>query len=196
MNSEGAVEKPFICDTVFKGADYTQKPLPKAEYEHCVFQNCVFCEGFLDNQNFMECEFLECDLTNTNVKHTIFKECFFKESKLIGLSFKDCDTLFISMNFEKCNLSFASFYALSLSRTKFMDCNLHETDFTETNLTGSWFQKCNLDRTIFQQTVLDKVDFTTAFNFSIDPGANRLKKARFSKDGLIGLLKKYDIVVA
>ena len=47
----------------------------------------------------------------------------------------------------------------------------------------------------FEGSILDKANFINAINFTIDPTTNSLKKAKFHKDGLIGLLKKYDIVV-
>ncbi len=50
-------------------------------------------------------------------------------------------------------------------------------------------------RTLFENTILDKTDFRTAYNFSIDPSINRMKKARFSVSGLPGLLSKYDIEI-
>lgn len=189
------MQKPFIADQEYEGQDYSKNPLPKAEYEHCIFRNCKFSDGFLDNQTFMECEFVECDLTNANIKHTTFKECHFKGSKLVGLRFEDCNTLFLSMKFEGCNLSFASFYELTIPQTYFKDCTLEETDFTQTNLIASSFDHCNLNKTIFHQTVLEKVDFRTAFNLSINPEQNQLKKTRFSKESCLGLLKKYDIVI-
>ena len=47
----------------------------------------------------------------------------------------------------------------------------------------------------FDNSNLEKVDFTTAFNFSIDPEINRIKKAKFSLAGVLGLLNKYDIII-
>ncbi|MEI6884575.1 MAG: hypothetical protein WCO02_08810 [Bacteroidota bacterium] len=38
-------------------------------------------------------------------------------------------------------------------------------------------------------------DFRSSFNYSIDPGMNRMKKAKFSLAGLVGLLDQYDIEV-
>jgi hypothetical protein len=47
----------------------------------------------------------------------------------------------------------------------------------------------------FDNTNLEKTNFTTAFNYSIDPDNNRIKKAKFSVPGVLGLLNKYDIVI-
>jgi hypothetical protein len=44
-------------------------------------------------------------------------------------------------------------------------------------------------------TVLEKVDFRTANNYSLDLDLNRVKKAEFSSAGIIGLLEKYQIII-
>jgi hypothetical protein len=47
----------------------------------------------------------------------------------------------------------------------------------------------------FESTIIEKADFRTSFNYSIDPEKNRIKKARFSLAGIAGLLDKYDIEI-
>jgi len=66
-------------------------------------------------------------------------------------------------------------------------------DFTECDLTGSIFENCDLTNATFDNTIIEKVDFRTAFNYSINPELNRIKKAKFSIQGISGLLSKYDI---
>jgi uncharacterized protein YjbI with pentapeptide repeats len=68
-----------------------------------------------------------------------------------------------------------------------------ETDFTEADMTDAHFHNCNLDRAFFSRTILKNADFRSSYNFTIDPDNNNLKKARFSVQGLPGLLAKYDI---
>lgn len=72
---------------------------------------------------------------------------------------------------------------------------LFETDFVEADLTGADFQDSDLKGPIFENTVLEKADFRHAKNFIIDPENNRVKKTKFSMDGLPGLLQKYGIEV-
>jgi fluoroquinolone resistance protein len=43
--------------------------------------------------------------------------------------------------------------------------------------------------------MLEKADFRTSNGYSIDPEMNRIKKAKFSLEGVAGLLDKYDIEV-
>jgi uncharacterized protein YjbI with pentapeptide repeats len=66
-------------------------------------------------------------------------------------------------------------------------------DFTGADLSGAIFTDCDLAKSVFMNTNLEQADLRSAINFSIDPESNRIKKARFSMTGLIGLLRKYEI---
>jgi uncharacterized protein YjbI with pentapeptide repeats len=72
---------------------------------------------------------------------------------------------------------------------------LQEVDFTESDLSGSAFDNCDLSGALFENTNLEKTDFRSAFNYTINPEINRMKKARFSLSGIVGLLGKYGIVI-
>jgi hypothetical protein len=52
-----------------------------------------------------------------------------------------------------------------------------------------------LEGAVFDNTVLEKADFSTAFNYALDPANNKIKKAKFTTSGLYGLLSKYDIEI-
>lgn len=47
----------------------------------------------------------------------------------------------------------------------------------------------------FGGTNLELADFRSAWGFAFDPDENRMKGAKFSKEGLAGLLAKYAIKV-
>jgi len=84
---------------------------------------------------------------------------------------------------------------MNIKSTKFEDSIIEDADFSEANLTGATFGNCDLRQSVFNRTVLEKVDFRTAHNFSIDPEENRIKKAKFSKENIRGLLTKHDIII-
>ena len=67
---------------------------------------------------------------------------------------------------------------------------------TAADLSGAVFADCDLNGAIFDRTVLEKADFSTARNYSIDPETNRIRRARFSISGLPGLLGRYDIDIS
>ena len=54
---------------------------------------------------------------------------------------------------------------------------------------------CNLDHATFNDTILASSDFTSAYNYKIDPEFNPMKKAKFSTAGIMGLLDRYDIKI-
>lgn len=82
---------------------------------------------------------------------------------------------------------------MKLKSIKFLGCRLDQVDLTQADLTGGSFGHSDLSRGIFSNTILEKADLETAVNFSIDPEYNRIRKTRFSKDNITGLLDKYDL---
>ena len=118
-----------------------------------------------------------------------------KRCKLLGLSFSECHTFLLSLGFRECVVNLSSFYKLKLKSTRFENCKLHEVDFVESDLTSASFVGSDLMGAVFDRTILDKCDFRNSFNYLIDLEKNRAKKAKFSANGLSGLLYKYDIIV-
>lgn len=169
--------------------------LGEGEYENCVFKHCDFSSLRLSEIVFIECEFYDCNLTTAQIAHTSFREVKFKDCKLMGLRFDSCNPFLLEFEFENCNINHSVFFKLKLKSTKFKNCTLHEVDFSETDLISAKFDICDLKQATFVNSNLEKADFRTAYNYSFDPESNRIKKARFSKEGLAGLLAKYDIVI-
>jgi fluoroquinolone resistance protein len=180
---------------LFDRIDYTTSPLPRGEYENCTFKNCNFYNSDFSNFVFRECIFDECDLSLVALKNTTLNDIRFVNCKLLGLQFHECNSFLLSFGFENCILKLAVFYKLKLKKTKFINCNLQEADFTETDLTSVAFENCDMYRAIFYSTNLEKADFRSSFNYAFDPERNRIKKARFSRLGVTGLLDKYNIEI-
>jgi uncharacterized protein YjbI with pentapeptide repeats len=185
----------YIDSITFKGKDYTSNGFPKGEYDNCTFINCNFSNLHLSNNEFVECNFEDCNFSNSIIKNTSFKEAVFDTCKLVGVNFSECNPFLLAFSFNNCQLNLASFYQLKLKNTKFINCNLQETDFDKTDLSNSMLANCDLKRAIFKNTNLEKVDFSTAYNYSIDPETNNIKNAKFSLNGIAGLLEKYNITI-
>ena len=171
------------------------KTLDAGEYEACTFTNCTFADLDLSKIIFTDCTFDNCDLSMSKINNTAFREVHFKNCKLLGLRFDECNQFLLAFRFTGCVLNFASFYKLKLKNAHFTDCKLEEVEFIEADLTKAVFNNCALERAVFDNSILDKVDFRTSFNFSINPEFNSIVKARFSSNGLLGFLDKYDIIV-
>jgi uncharacterized protein YjbI with pentapeptide repeats len=130
------------------------------------------------------------DLTGTSLKTVSFKNC-----KLLGILFHTCTDFLFAVTFQDCVLDYSSFTNKKMPKTKFISSSLKEVSFVGTNLTSAVFENCNLDNTVYNDTQLAGADFTSAFNFKIDPEFNPMKKAKFSTQGIVGLLDKYDLKI-
>jgi len=162
-------------------------------FEECRFIHCNFAHADFSNLMFRECIFERCDLTLLKLSETGVQEVRFIDCKLLGVQFSECRKLLLGMRFERCMLKLSVFLNLNMKNTSFKDCDLQEADFTGANLSGSVFSNCDFRQALFFHTNLEKSDFRTAFNFSISPESNRLKKAKFSLHGLPGLLETWGI---
>ena len=185
----------YTMDKTFDKNDFTQIPLAKGEYENCTFKNCNFAENDLSNFKFMDCEFIGCNLSLAKIHKTALQGIKFKDCKMLGLRFDTCADFNLSFSFDNCTLNHSSFYKIKIKKTIFKNSQLQETDFTECDVTSSVFDHCDLTNATFAFTILEKADLRTSYNYSIDPEKNRIKKARFSLQGVTGLLDKYDIEI-
>jgi uncharacterized protein YjbI with pentapeptide repeats len=77
--------------------------------------------------------------------------------------------------------------------SRFSNSRLIEVDFTEASLESVSFDGCNLTGSVFLMSNLEKSDFSGAQGYIIDPSNNRMKGAKFSQDGLAGLLLPFGI---
>ncbi|GGH13621.1 pentapeptide repeat-containing protein [Sphingobacterium alkalisoli] len=184
---------PIIEDVTFFHEDFGIKKLCFAQYENCRFENCNFEGQNLSQFRFLNCEFLRCNLSLTDMQNVTLQGDIFKECKMLGMRFDLCNPFNLSFTFHNCLLDHSSFYKTVVKKTIFQTCELKEVDFEQCNLTQSVFDNCNLLHSKFFQSILEKVDFRSAYNYTIDPDNNKLKKAKFSLVGVPGLLEKYDI---
>ncbi len=189
------MEKQYIEDKLFEKIDFTENTLLVGEYENCRFVNCVFSNTNLSKISFSECEFTACDLSTAKLHKTSFRDTRFKSCKLLGLHFEDCATILFTVDFDNSLINLSSFYKMKIKKLQFKNSSLQEVDFTEADLSGAIFDNCDLARAKFENTILEKVDFRTAFNYSINPEINKVKKAKFSLPSVIGLLDKYGIEI-
>lgn len=190
-----AMEEVYEVEKTFDKIDFTQRSLPKGEYEQCRFINCDLSNADLSGINFSACSFSGCNLNMVNLAKTAFRDIKFSDSKMLGLHFGNCNPFGFAVQFDNCILNHSSFYHTKLKKTIFKDCNLREVDFTSCDLSGSTFDNCDLALATFHGSVLEKANFLTAFNYSIDPELNKIKKAKFSQMGIAGLLDRYDIEI-
>jgi len=189
------MNQPYIDSQEFKGKNYNVTPFTKADYDNCSFINCNFLGIDISNNQFIECHFIDCNFSLSKIKNTGLKNVHFEKCKMVGLNFSECDPFLLELKFTRCQLNLASFYKLKLKNTSFVNCQLNETDFVETDLTNALFDTCDFKLAVFDNTLLTKSDFSSSYHYSIDPEKNNIKKATFSKDGVAGLLEKYQLII-
>lgn len=189
------MQKNYFEDKNYDKLDFTTTLLQSGEYENCTFNNCNFSSSNLSNFVFSECNFIACNLSSAKITKTSFKNTSFKDCKLLGLHFETCNEFLFAVNFDKCNLNLSSFYKVKLKNTTFKNCTLHETDFTEAEASSLVFLNCDFLRAIFHNTNIEKSNFCSSYNYAINPEINKVKKAKFSLNGVIGLLEHLDITI-
>ena len=190
------MDRIYIEDQTYEKTDFSSIPPPKGTcYEYCTFTNCNFANADLSEVSFLECEFNGCNLSMINTQKTELKDVKFKDCKMLGIHFEHCSEFLFQVYFENCILNLTSFYKRNLKKTIFRNSTLHETDFNEADLSSAVFDNCDLTRALFENTILEKADFSSAYNYTIDPAINKIKKAKFSLPAVTGLLYKYDIEI-
>lgn len=174
---------------------YTGQKVSSREFENCIFQHCDFSNTAFLSSTFMDCEFINCNLSMLELPSSSLKNVVFKNCKLLGIAFDACDDFLFQVTVDNCLLDFASFANKKMPRTRFSESSLKEVSFVGTHLKQSVFENCDLTRALFNRSDLTECNFTTAINYQIDPEFNVLKKARFSLQGIPGLLEKYDVTI-
>ena len=110
----------FYCDQQFSDMELTDKRVESIEFVDCEFLNCYFVNTHFDKCVFRNCQFRNCDLSLVSVDGCTFKGVEFEKSKLIGVNWalaswgkKGVNLILKSVDFNSCNLNYASFFGLN-----------------------------------------------------------------------------------
>lgn len=182
-------------DKKFNDISYAKEIIADNKYEYCVFSDCDFAESSFLSCSFINCKFIKCNFSMTKLSQSTFNDVEFEYSKILGVDFSQCNDFIFEVRFDTCILDYSSFEKRKMSKTIFRKTSLKGVDFANADLKQSSFIDCDMNETIFYYTNLQEADLSSAFNYTINPEENTIKKARFSKDGLIGLLQKYNIII-
>lgn len=185
----------YITDQQFVNLDVAQNPLQEGDYEDCIFSDTNFSGAQFYGIRFTNCRFLQCNFSLASFSGAGFRDAEFKGCKLMGVAFDKCDPFMFSASFRDCTIDNSTFYRMKLKKTRFENCSLKECDFSEADLTESNFQLSDLNGAVFDRTLLEKADFRNAMHYQINPATNRIKNARFSLQGVAGLLSGFGIKI-
>jgi fluoroquinolone resistance protein len=166
-----------------------------AEYEGVEFHHCDFSDCDLSEIQWIDCAFYSCNLSMAPLQNTSFQNVQFMDCKMMGLHFEDTNDFIFEVNFKNCNLNFSCFFQRNLKGVLFENCSLHEVDFTQSDLSLASFNNSDLHLATFKNCILEKTDFRSALNYQMDLSLNKVKKAKFSRENLTGLLVHFDLVI-
>jgi fluoroquinolone resistance protein len=164
----------------YKLINFNQYNVIGHTFENCVFQSCHFYETSLVKAGFFSCKFINSEIVLTKIEETTLNTVQFVDSKIMGLSFADCNKFGFLTQFENCLIDNTVYYFNNLKKGKFINCNMRNTDFTECDMREIDFSNSKFEKVSFKKCNLEKADFRTASNYGIDPFDNRIKKAKFS----------------
>ncbi len=151
-------------------------------------------KGRRDTQ-FDACTFKNCDLSMVKFGQIGFDKVQFNDCKMVGADFTNAKDFLFAVDFTNCILDYTAFMKKKNRKCHFKNCSLKGADFSEADFTSAIFERCDLSTAVFMRSVLNGANFAPSYNFTIDPEKNQLRKAKFSADGLVGLLTNYGIVV-
>ena len=182
-------------DQQFEQIDFQVQPFTIGEYENCSFTKCSFIGIDLSGSIFINCTFTDCDMSVVKVNQVVFNDTHFEGCKLIGILFDSCKEYGLDVSFNNCIIDNASFYGTKIKGLRFVKSSVKSVDFSNADLNTALFDDCDLLDAKFDNSIVEKVDFTSSYNYLIDVDANRVKKSKHSVQGAMGLLHKYDLII-
>ncbi|PJJ80218.1 pentapeptide repeat-containing protein [Mucilaginibacter auburnensis] len=182
-------------DKIFTSQSFAAQLNRSVEFNNCTFKKCDLKDSQFIQCKFIDCVFEDCDLSMMKWDRSAINSALFKHCKIMGVNFSHCDDFLFSVQFGSCILDYSSFMGKKMPKTNFIKTSLKETTFTQADLSGSVFDECDLLETVFRQSNLTSVNFSTSYNFIIDPELNTLNKAIFATHSLPGLLYKYNLKI-
>jgi uncharacterized protein YjbI with pentapeptide repeats len=185
----------FIFDKEYQKVIFSSEDIKETEYENCTFIACDFTPCTFQSVSFIDCNFYECNFKETKINYVSLRGVQFTKCNFTAVNFAMTDQVIYEFHFKDCLLDYTQFYALKLKKIQFVNCSMISVDFMASDLTEALFDHCNLRKAVFMDTIANKADFSTSYDYIIDPEKNKLKKAIFSTEGLKGLLEKYDLVI-
>ncbi|MEI8345097.1 MAG: pentapeptide repeat-containing protein [Candidatus Omnitrophota bacterium] len=190
MFEESCYESRRFERVAAPGQDFSEKEFSKCEFVACDLSGAKLSGALLDG-----CCFYDCNLSSLKVSGAGFRQVTFEGCKLTGIAFNTINPFTLNWEFRKCKIEMCGFVGLKMKRSRFSDCFIHKTSFAGADLTGSDFSGSDLSQSEFGHTILEKCNFATARHYSIDPGQNRLRQARFAYPEVMALLTSFGIKV-
>jgi uncharacterized protein YjbI with pentapeptide repeats len=179
----------------FHKIETTDTQLSHGYFKDCQFNQCQLVEQDFSHSTFVNCVFNACQISLCQLEQTAFQSVQFKDCQLLGLRFEHCNPFQLSIQASSSQFIMCSFYKKPINKAVFEQCQIQECDFSEAQLKQAPFTESRLSGSTFMRTDLSEANFSSAYDFLIDPSQNKLKKAKFSRHGLEGLLQHFGLII-
>ena len=179
-------------DQIFENYQLNEE---STEFNKCTFKSTIFSGQDLTKYEFIDCTFNSCDFSSSRFENLVLTRAKFICCKMIGIDFSKCSRYTFSATFDNCILNYCVFIKNNLKKTLFKKCIIREALFSESDLNYASFPECDLTATVFDKCDLMDCDFRTAENYSLNPSLNKIKNAKFSYPGVLGLLSYFKIII-
>ena len=198
------VNSIITSETQYHGEDFQDlnldgNTLYEDEFTSCKFINCSFLETVFERCRFANSIFRDCDLSLSKITGSVFVDTSFEETKIIGVNWAQADwtenPIGTPIKFYKSALNHSTFIGLKLKGLEVLNCTAVNVDFREADFSQADFSGSDLSDSLFLHTNLAGADLSQARNYSINPGLNNIKKARFSLPEAMSLLYNMDIIL-
>lgn len=174
--------------------------LPGVDLSGVVFRECSFSRAKLSESRwvgaiFEDCTFESCDLTMVRLDESRLSGIRFSRCKLMGVDFSAVRPFGLSLAFDECNLSHATFADRKMPDTPFLECRIHEASFVGVDLSRADFRGSDLSGARFVETDLTDADLSEASGYDIAPRQNRLRRTKFSREAALQLVADLGVIV-
>ncbi len=175
-----ADEAQYHSGASYEGIDFGAFRLTGHTFEDCTFTSCRFDDRPQSGVSFVSSQFRKCEFVLTRLAGVTLNGVLFADCKLVGVHFTECNKFGFAPSFEGCLIDQSVFQKHTWKKGRFAKNLIRSCDFLECGLREAVFDDTTFENTRFSQCDLFRADFRTAAGYAIDPGGNRIAKARFS----------------
>ena len=192
---ERLLAEAYFENDTFSGFELAGLDLSRKELQGCTFRHVKLPDSRWTGAVLEDCTFELCDLSNMVLKGMAARDVRFSECKLVGVDWSGLAPG-ARIDFEGCDLRYASFAAMHLRKTRLVRCNLAEATFADVDLTESDFEDSDLSGCSFRDCVLRHADLSRARGVLVDPAHNRARGVRVSVEAAVLLARSAGMVVS
>ena len=188
--AERVEPRPVIDDLVASGQLPEGVRLEGADVGGSRFVGLELTESSLRGARLSDCRFERCEMTLIDVTDATMHDVVFESCRLQAVDFGAVarDPIGLSVRFQGCDLSLASFRGLDLRQAAFEGGRAHEAVFVDTDLREVVLHALDLTGAEIRGCDLRGADLRGSSGFVLSPCDNRVRGMRIDLPDAVGLL--------